>query len=109
VAASTRSRTAPAVREQTALSYGPGKFNGSPVVLDPPVGARLADLRCPVLAVAGGLDTSFITAVARHLEANAPDARAVEIPDVAHMIGMERPAELASMITGFLAPLRPWR
>jgi 3-oxoadipate enol-lactonase len=98
-----------AVREQTALSYGPGKSNGRPIVLEPPVGARLHDLRCPVLAVAGGLDTSFITAVARHLETNAPDARAVEIPDVAHMIGMERPAQLAALITDFLAPLRPWR
>jgi 3-oxoadipate enol-lactonase len=98
-----------AVREATMMSYGPGKSNGTPIVLDPPVGARLADLRCPVLAVAGGLDTSFITAAARHLEANAPDARAVYIPDVAHMIGMERPVELTSLITGFLAPYRPWR
>ena len=37
-----------------------------------------------------------------------PNARAVILPDVAHMIGMERPAELASLITEFLDPLRPW-
>src|SRR5262245_30937375 len=98
-----------AVRERPRLSYGPGKSNGSPIVLDPPVGARLDDLRCPVLAVAGGLDTSFITAVARHLATNAPNGRAIEIRDVAHMIGMERPAELAALITDFLGPLRPWR
>ena len=98
-----------AVREMILLSYGPGKSNGQPIVLEPAVADRLGDLRCPVLAVAGSLDTSFINAVARHLEANAPVARAVVVPDVAHMIGMERPAELASMITEFLAPLRPWR
>jgi len=97
-----------AIREMTALSYGPGKANGQPIVLDPPAAARLADLRCPVLAVAGGLDTSFINAVSEHIGANAPDGRAVVIPDVAHMIGMERPAELASLITDFLAPYRPW-
>jgi 3-oxoadipate enol-lactonase len=97
-----------AVREATVLSYAPGKSNGRPIVLEPPVAARLVDLRCPVLAVAGGLDTSFITAVARHLEANAPKARAVIWDDVAHMIGMERPAELSALIAEFLAPLRPW-
>jgi pimeloyl-ACP methyl ester carboxylesterase len=91
------------------VSYEPGKDNGRPIVLDPPAGARLADLGCPVLAVAGGYDTSFITAVARHLEANASNGRAVLWPDVAHMIGMERPVELAALIAEFLAPLRPWR
>ena len=98
-----------AVREMILLSYAPGKSNGQPIPLEPPVGARLADLCCPVLAVAGNLDTSFINAVAGHLEANAPDARAAYVPDVAHMIGMERPVELAAMITDFLAPIRPWR
>jgi pimeloyl-ACP methyl ester carboxylesterase len=97
------------VREATAASYGPGKANGRPIVLDPPVAARIADLRCPVLAIAGGLDTTFITAVVRFIAANAPDARAVEIPDVAHMIAMERPAQVGQLITEFLEPLRPWR
>jgi pimeloyl-ACP methyl ester carboxylesterase len=98
-----------AVREMTALSYGPGKLNGTPIPLDPPVGARIADLRCPVLVVAGGLDETGVIAVARYLETNAPNARAVFIPDVAHMVGMERPGELAAMVVNFLAPYRPWR
>jgi len=97
-----------AVRAATVVSYEPGKDNGRPIVLDPPAGARLSGLTCPVLAVAGGYDTSFITAVARHLEANAPNGRAVLWPDVAHMIGMERPVALADLIAEFLAPLRPW-
>lgn len=97
-----------AIREMTTISHGPGMANGQPIVLDPPAAARLADLRCPVLAVAGGLDTTFISAVSQHIAANAPDARALFIPDVAHMIGMERPAELAGLITDFLAPYRPW-
>jgi hypothetical protein len=28
--------------------------------------------------------------------------------DVAHLIGMERPAELAALVAGFLELLRPW-
>ena len=42
------------------------------------------------------------------LEANAPNARAVVWPDVAHMIGMEQPERLAATIVEFLAPLERW-
>jgi pimeloyl-ACP methyl ester carboxylesterase len=61
-----------------------------------------------VLAVAGELDVSDIVQTARHLEAAAPNARAVIWPDVAHMIGMEAPERLNTLIVDFLAPLRPW-
>ncbi len=96
------------VRETCRLLGEEGHVFGRPIVLAPPAAARLADLRCPVLAVAGALDISDVAATARHLEAHAPNARAVILPDVAHMIGMERPAQLASLITEFLDPLRPW-
>ena len=61
-----------------------------------------------VLAVAGELDFSDMAQTARHLEAAAPNARAVVWPDVAHMIGMEAPDRLNALIVDFLAPLRPW-
>lgn len=86
----------------------PGRVFGRPIVLAPPAAARLGDLRCPVLALAGALDVSDVAATARHLEAAAPDARAVVLPDVAHLIGMERPVELAALVADFLRPLRPW-
>ena len=105
-------RVDPAIREAVRAMdrplYEPGRVFGRPVVLDPPAAARLPDLRCPVLAVAGLLDVSDVAETARHLEEHAPDARAVILPDVAHMIGLERPAELAALIEEFLAPLRPW-
>ena len=69
---------------------------------------RIAEIRCPVLAVAGALDFSGVVATARMLEADAPDARAVIWDDVAHMIGMEQPDRLAAEIVAFLAPLAPW-
>lgn len=87
----------------------PGHVFGSPLVLEPPAAARLGDLRCPVLAVAGDLDVSDVAQTARHLEANAPHARAVVLPGVAHMVAMERPAELAGLVTELLDPLRPWQ
>ena len=76
--------------------------------MDPPANDRLAELRCPILAVAGELDLPDVVATARHLEADAPNARALVWPDVAHMIGMEQPERLTAAIVEFLAPLERW-
>ena len=86
----------------------PARHQGSPVRLKPPANDRLDDIRCPVLAVAGDLDVSEVVVTARHLEAHAPNARALVWPDVAHMIGMEQPERLAAAIVDFLAPLEHW-
>ena len=86
----------------------PSKPQGRPISLDPPASERLDALRCPILAVAGELDVSEVVVTARHLEANAPNARALIWPDVAHMIGMEQPERLTAAIADFLAPLDRW-
>jgi 3-oxoadipate enol-lactonase len=86
-----------------------GRVRGRQLRLDPPANDRLSELRCPVLAIAGTLDFSECVATARHLEADAPDARALIWDDVAHMIGMEQPHRLAAAIAEFVEPLRPWR
>jgi pimeloyl-ACP methyl ester carboxylesterase len=91
----------------TLLSTADHVF-GRPIVLEPRAAERLAELRCPVLAIAGALDVSDVAETAEHLAAHAPNARSVILPDVAHLIGMERPAELAALVAGFLEPLRPW-
>lgn len=89
-------------------TFDPARPQGRPIRLAPPASDRLAELRCPILAVAGELDVSEVVVTARHLEANAPNARAMIWPDVAHMIGMEQPARLANVIIEFLAPLERW-
>jgi 3-oxoadipate enol-lactonase len=106
-------RVDPAIREAVRTMdrplYAPGRVKGRPIPLDPPTDDRLGELRCPVLALAGGLDVSVMTQIARRLEAAAPNARAVVWPDVAHMIGMEAPDRLNGLIVDFLTPLRPWQ
>ena len=97
-----------AARAMARPLYEPGRIKGRPIVLDPPANDRLGELRCPVLAVAGGLDLSDIVQIAERLEAAALNARAVVPPDMAHMIGMEAPDRLNALIVDFLAPLRPW-
>jgi 3-oxoadipate enol-lactonase len=88
--------------------FDPAQPQGKPIRLDPPAGERLSEIRCPILAVAGEIDVSEVAVTARHLEANAPNARALIWPDVAHMIGMEQPKRLADAIVEFLAPLERW-
>ncbi len=86
----------------------PERNQGKARRIEPPANDRLADLRCPILAVAGELDLPDVVQTARHLESVAPNARAVVWPDVAHMIGMEQPDRLAAAIVEFLAPLERW-
>jgi 3-oxoadipate enol-lactonase len=86
----------------------PGRVRGREIPLDPPANDRLAELRCPVLAIAGSLDFSDVVQTARRLESAAPDARAIVWDDVAHMVGMEQPERLAATIVEFLAPIERW-
>lgn len=105
-------RVSPAIREAIRAwdtpYYLPEHVETRPIRLEPPAVERLRELRCPVLAVAGAVDVSEVVQAARLLEAQAPDARAVVLPDVAHMIGMEVPDTLAGLIIEFLAPLPRW-
>lgn len=94
------------VRAMDRAHYDPSRTQGRPIPLVPPAADRLAELRCPILAVAGALDASDVPQTARHLEAHVPNARAEILPDVAHMIGMEAPDRLAALILAFLAPSR---
>jgi 3-oxoadipate enol-lactonase len=97
-----------AIRDAQTDILRPGRVNGEPIPLDPPANERLDALTMPILAVAGALDVSDVAATARYLEASAPNARAVVWDDVAHMIGMEQPERLATLIVEFLAPLPRW-
>jgi 3-oxoadipate enol-lactonase len=85
-----------------------GRVSGRPLRLLPPASEQLDRLAMPVLAVCGELDFSYHVEAAHYLAANAPDARAVIMPGVAHMIGLEAPQELGAQITDFLAPLPRW-
>jgi pimeloyl-ACP methyl ester carboxylesterase len=95
------------IRTDRAL-HAPGHVLGRPTPLAPPANDRLADLRCPILAVAGALDVSDTLATLRRLEEAAPFVKTVVVPDVAHLVGMEAPSELTRLVTDFLHPLGSW-
>ncbi len=97
-----------AVRAMTRRDADPTRQHGRPIPLDPPAAERLGALTMPVLAVAGALDVSDVPATARFLESAAPDARAVVVPGVAHLVGLEAPEILARLILEHVAPLDSW-
>lgn len=86
----------------------PGRVYGQRKPVDEVAAGRLGTVRTPTLVVIGDLDTEGTRASAQKLADEVPGARIIHIPDVAHMVGMERPAELAALIVEHLAPLSRW-
>ena len=86
----------------------PGRVYGNRKPIDEVAAGRLGTVRTPTLVVIGDLDTEGTRASAQKLADEVPGARLIHIPDVAHMVGMERPAELAALIVEHLAPLPRW-
>jgi pimeloyl-ACP methyl ester carboxylesterase len=97
-----------AVREMDLPLLNPDRIMGRPIPLDPPANDRLAEIRVPLLAVVGALDTSDTLAAAVRLEEAVPGTRRVVLPGVAHMVGMEAPERLAGLIADLVAPLGTW-
>jgi 3-oxoadipate enol-lactonase len=105
-------RVDPAVRDAIKAMdrelLEPGRPFGKRQRPDPPAAGRLGTIAVPTLVVIGELDTSGTRAAADKVAADVPGARLVRLPDVAHIIGMEAPDRLASLIVEHLAPLPRW-
>ena len=103
------SRIRDAVREMDLPLLRPDRVTGRPIPLDPPANGRLGELRLPVLAVVGALDTTDTQAAAIRLADSVAGARRVVVPNAAHMVGMEAPEQLAGLILDLVRPLGTWR
>jgi pimeloyl-ACP methyl ester carboxylesterase len=90
------------VRRMTFETYVQEKSYGDTVVLDPPAAGRLAELSMPVLVITGLLDESGTIRSGRLLAAEAPNARLIELPDVAHLPNLERPEWFTQTLLDFL-------
>jgi 3-oxoadipate enol-lactonase len=77
--------------------------------LSPAAAGRLAELRCPVLVVVGDADQPAVIATAERIAAEAPRARLVVWRDAAHMLPLERTAEFAGLVEGFLREVESGR
>jgi len=71
-------------------------------VLDPPAIGRLEEIDVPTLAVVGTLDVPDIDRLAPLIDQQVPGSERIYIPDVAHMVNMEKPAEFNGVLLEFL-------
>jgi pimeloyl-ACP methyl ester carboxylesterase len=90
-------------RMNRALIERQGEWDeeSEPVELDPPAIGRLDQIAVPVLVVTGEHDQRSVNAGAAAL-AQATAAETVEVPDTAHAINLERPAEFDRAVVPFL-------
>lgn len=84
--------------------YAEAAKDGEPQVRwpDPPAVARLDELRVPTLIVVGEHDVPDMFDVADRLENAIAGARTVVVPGAAHLLPLERPAELNRILVEFL-------
>ena len=69
--------------------------------VDPPVADRLAELRVPVLLLAGALDSGYVS-FARSMAAALRDARVEIVPAAGHAVHLERPEEYVALVKRFV-------
>jgi 3-oxoadipate enol-lactonase len=86
----------------------PGRVYGNRQKAAVPAIDQLSSVRVPTLVVIGELDTEGTRASAERLAAEVPGARIIRLPNVAHIVGLEVPDELAALIVELLAPLPRW-
>ncbi|MFB9889677.1 alpha/beta fold hydrolase [Planobispora takensis] len=83
-------------------------WNGPPSaerLLDPPAAGRLGEVRQPTLVINGLCDVPGIQAVSDLLAGGIAGARRIDLPHTGHLPPLERPQEVTSALTGFLAAL----
>jgi pimeloyl-ACP methyl ester carboxylesterase len=71
-------------------------------VLDPPVGDRLGEIRCPTLVLVGEHDVADMRGIAAHVAGSIDGARLVTVADAAHLPSLERPDEVNALLLDFL-------
>ncbi|WFU24494.1 alpha/beta hydrolase [Bradyrhizobium sp. CB1717] len=64
---------------------------------------RLGDVAVPTLVAWGDLDFPYVQDRCRHVAAVVPGAERHEMPGVAHLPSLERPAEVTALISEFVA------
>ena len=67
------------------------------------VRSRLGEIQAPVLAVAGAEDVVTPAAFAELIAGGVPNGTAAVVPDAAHLVPAEQPADTAKLLAGFFA------
>jgi pimeloyl-ACP methyl ester carboxylesterase len=76
--------------------------------IEPTAAGRLGEISAPTLVIVGDADAPLVVRTAEVLANGIRDARLLVLPDTAHMVNLERPAEFNQVVLEFLAqhPIR---
>lgn len=79
------------------------KMEGWPQLqMAPPAVEQLPSIQVPVLIIDGDKDLPYITAASGYMAQTIPGAKRIVMKDVAHMLNLEKPAELNRLMLRFL-------
>lgn len=73
------------------------------IPLAPRAAGRLAEIQAPTLVIAGDQDHGSVQTLAGRIASEVPNARAVIMAGVAHMLNMEQPDTFNRLVLDFLA------
>ena len=73
------------------------------VALTPPANARLSEVHAPVLLIVGDADIPDKLVLVDELTSAITGSQQLIIPDVAHMVSMEKPEEFNHSVLNFLS------
>lgn len=101
----------PALREQLASWFrdvlsreaAERDAEGEPQGVEPPLAERLGDIAAPTLVVVGAHDHPRFRLIAQRYVERISGARLAVVDDAAHLVSVERPAELTHLVRDFLA------
>ena len=79
------------------------KIGWDPYLHDPKLPGRLPRATMPALVVRGAQDRLVGAAHAETFASLLPNATRADIPDAGHLVSLEKPAELAAIVRGFLS------
>lgn len=90
------------VKDWILANYRAEIPEGKPQPLVPSAAQRLGELQIPLLVLIGLADEPGCVAAERHLASSVSGARAVEFPNVAHMIQLEEQQRFNELVLDFL-------
>ncbi len=100
---SLRSASSKYVYNKTLETLKKHRMGGWPRLKnDPPAVESISTIKVPVQIIDGDKDLPYITISSAYLAQHIPGAKRIVIKDVAHMLNMEKPKELNSLIKDFL-------
>jgi len=85
------------------MQQGAWEGGAEETVLEPPLGDRLAAIRCPTLVLVGDHDVPDMQAIASHVADSIEAAQLVGIPNAAHLPSLERADEVNRLLLAFLS------